>query len=108
MWFIPHRRPVDSRRDLPSFRADRGSQNPSTTHGSARKPTGRSAYSYLRDSSGEVTVVSPLNGTVQGRRNLPISAGDELSTDDPGRAEVALADGNVLHVGTGYARLMVV
>ena len=42
-----------------------------------------------------------LNGTVEARRNLPISAGDELSTDDPGRAEVALADGNVLHVGGG-------
>ena len=61
----------------------------------------RSAYSYLRETSGEVTVVSGLNGTVEARRNLPISPGDELRTDDPGRAEVALADGNVLHVGGG-------
>ena len=64
-------------------------------------PGNRSAYSYLRDTSGEVTVVSPLNGSVEARRNLPISTGDELKTDDPGRAEVALADGNVLHVGGG-------
>src|SRR5271154_519674 len=61
----------------------------------------RSAYSYVREVSGEVTVVSGLNGTVDARRNLPISPGDELRTDDPGRAEVALADGNVLHVGGG-------
>jgi hypothetical protein len=61
----------------------------------------RSAYTYLRDVSGEVTVISPMNGSVAARRNLPISTGDELKTDDPGRAEVALADGNVLHVGGG-------
>ncbi len=61
----------------------------------------RSAYSYLREASGEVTVISGLNGTVQARPNLPISPGDEIRTDDPGRAEIALADGNVLHVGGG-------
>lgn len=61
----------------------------------------RSAYSYVREVSGEVTVVSGLNGTVEARRNLPISPGDELRTDDPGRAEVALAEGSVLHVGGG-------
>ena len=61
----------------------------------------RSAYSYVRETSGEVTVVSGLNGTVEARRNLPISPGDEVRTDDPGRAEIALADGNVLHVGGG-------
>ncbi len=61
----------------------------------------RSAYTYIRDTEGQVTVVSGLNGTVDARRNLPVSAGDELRTDDPGRAEVALADGNVLDVGGG-------
>ncbi|HEY1434893.1 MAG TPA: FecR domain-containing protein, partial [Thermoanaerobaculia bacterium] len=61
----------------------------------------RSAYSYVREVSGDVTVVSGLNGTVEAARNLPISPGDELRTDDPSRAEVALADGNVLHVGGG-------
>ena len=63
----------------------------------------RSAYSYVRETSGDVTVISGLNGTVEARRNLPISPGDELRTDDPGRAEIALADGNVLHVGGGTA-----
>jgi hypothetical protein len=62
---------------------------------------GRSAYSYVREASGEVVVISPSNGEVQAKRNLPISAGDEMKTDDPARAEVALADGNVLHVGGG-------
>ncbi len=61
----------------------------------------RSAYTYIRDTEGQVTVISGLNGTVDARRNLPVSAGDELRTDDPGRAEVALADGNVLDVGGG-------
>ncbi len=62
---------------------------------------GRSAYSYVRDSSGQVLVISPSNGEVQARRNLPISAGDEMKTEDPARAEIALADGNILHVGGG-------
>ncbi len=61
----------------------------------------RSAYSYVREVSGEVTVVSALNGEVAARRNLPISAGDEVRTDDPGRAEIALADGSLVHVGGG-------
>ena len=61
----------------------------------------RSAYSYVRESTGEVTVQSELNGSVEARRNLPISAGDEVRTDDPARAEIALADGNVLHIGGG-------
>ncbi len=61
----------------------------------------RSAYSYVRESTGEVTVQSELNGSVEARRNLPISARDELRTEDAARAEIALADGNVLHVGGG-------
>src|SRR5262249_37146128 len=61
----------------------------------------RSAHSYLREASREATAMSPLNGTVEAKPNLPISAGDEIRTDDPGRAEIALADGNVLHVGGG-------
>ncbi len=67
----------------------------------AQTQTRRSAYSYMREVEGEVTVISPLNGSVEAKRNLPISAGDEIHTDDPGRAEIALADGNVLHVGGG-------
>ncbi len=67
----------------------------------AAAANGRSAYSYVRETSGEVLVVSPSNGEVQARRNMPISAGDEMKTEDPARAEVALADGNVLHVGGG-------
>src|SRR5262245_23482727 len=61
----------------------------------------RSAYSYVRDVDGSVTVVSEANGSVEARRNLPISAGDSLSTEDPARAEIAMADGNLLQVGGG-------
>ncbi|HYU16968.1 MAG TPA: DUF6600 domain-containing protein, partial [Candidatus Acidoferrum sp.] len=61
----------------------------------------RSGYSYVRELSGDVTVDSRWNGQIEARRNMPISAGDELSTDERGRAEIALADGNVLHVGGG-------
>src|SRR5262245_53245831 len=67
----------------------------------ASAANGRRAYSYGREASGEVTVVSPSNGEIQAKRNLPISAGDEMRTEDPARAEIALADGNVLHVGGG-------
>jgi hypothetical protein len=59
----------------------------------------RSGYSYIRELSGEVTVASRWNGQVEARRNMPISAGDELATGERGRAEIALADGGVLHVG---------
>ncbi len=58
----------------------------------------RSGYSYIRDATGEVSVLSKYNGTVDARRNLPISAGDEIDVSDGGRAEVALADGNVLFI----------
>ncbi len=69
--------------------------------GSAAAQGTRSAYSYVRETSGQVIVQSPSNGEVEARRNLPITAGDEMKTEDPARAEVALADGNILHVGGG-------
>ncbi len=69
--------------------------------GSAAAQNARSAYTYVREATGEVLVTSPTNGEVQARRNLPITAGDEMKTEDPARAEVALADGNILHVGGG-------
>jgi hypothetical protein len=61
----------------------------------------RSAYTYVREISGDATMESRWNGSVEVRRNMPISAGDELVTSDPGRVEVALADGNILHLGGG-------
>jgi len=67
----------------------------------ARADNGRSAYTYIRESTGQVTVDSSLNGEVEARRNMPLAAGDQMHTEDPARAEVALADGNVLHVGGG-------
>ena len=66
-----------------------------------RSPDGRSGYTYVRDMSGEVEVVSKFNGRVQARRNMPISVGDEITAADGARAEIGLADGNVLHVGGG-------
>jgi hypothetical protein len=78
----------------------------SQTQPDAHSPRGaysdsRSAYSYVREVDGQVTVVSEANGSVEARRNLPISAGDSLSTEDPARAEIAMADGNLLQVGGG-------
>jgi hypothetical protein len=61
----------------------------------------RSGYSYVRQAIGGVTVQSRLNGRVTARRNMPISAGDEILVSDAGRAEVGLADGNLLFVGGG-------
>ncbi|HZI67139.1 MAG TPA: DUF6600 domain-containing protein [Thermoanaerobaculia bacterium] len=61
----------------------------------------RNGYSYVRDTVGGVTVVSRFNGRVSARRNMPISAGDEIIVTDAGRAEVGLADGNLLFVGGG-------
>ncbi|MBC8647670.1 MAG: FecR domain-containing protein, partial [Thermoanaerobaculia bacterium] len=61
----------------------------------------RSAYSYVREASGEVSVISRYNGRIAARRNLPITAGDEIEVSEGSRAEIALADGNLLHVGGG-------
>jgi len=61
----------------------------------------RNGYSYVRDTVGGVTVISRLNGRVTARRNMPISAGDEILVNDSGRAEIGLADGNLLFVGGG-------
>ena len=61
----------------------------------------RSGYSYVRETVGGVTVISRFNGRVTARRNMPISAGDEILVNDAGRAEIGLADGNLLFVGGG-------
>ncbi|MGH9366271.1 MAG: DUF6600 domain-containing protein, partial [Thermoanaerobaculia bacterium] len=61
----------------------------------------RGGYSYMREVSGEVTVDSRWNGRVEASRNMPISVGDEVSVSGSGRAEIALADGNVLYLGGG-------
>ncbi len=72
-----------------------------TVWGEPAETARRSAYSYIRDLSGEVTVESRWNGTVEGRRNMPITSGDEIVTGERGRAEVSLADGSVLHIAGG-------
>ncbi len=61
----------------------------------------RNGYSYVRETVGGVTVDSRFNGRVSARRNMPISAGDEITVTDSGRAEIGLADGNLLFVGGG-------
>jgi len=61
----------------------------------------REGYSYLRESSGDVTVDSQWNGRVEASRNMPITVGDGIDVSSGGRAEVALADGNVLYIGGG-------
>src|SRR5713226_4166762 len=70
-------------------------------YASGRYAARRSAYTYVRAVSGEVTVVSKWNGRVPARRNMPISVGDEILAADGARVEIALADGNVLHLGGG-------
>ena len=39
----------------------------------------RSGYSYIRMITGEATVATRWNGSVEARRNMPISVGDEIS-----------------------------
>ena len=52
----------------------------------ARRDVERNGYSYVRETVGGVTVQSNLNGRVTARRNMPISAGDEILVSDAGRA----------------------
>jgi hypothetical protein len=61
----------------------------------------RNGYSYVREAVGGVTVQSRWNGRVSVRRNMPISAGDEILVSEAARAEIGLADGNLLFVGGG-------
>jgi hypothetical protein len=76
-----------------STNSDRSSDRPSDGQ--------RNGYSYVRETVGGVTVQSRWNGRVTARRNMPISAGDEILVSEAGRAEVGLADGNLLFVGGG-------
>ena len=76
--------------------ADESSYAPPSDNGGRR-----SAYSYIRVVTGDVAVTDPYNGRVAAGRNMPISTGDELTLADPARAEVALADGNLLELGGG-------
>ncbi len=61
----------------------------------------RSGYSYIRMMTGEATVASRWNGSVEARRNMPISVGDEISVSQAGKVEIGLADGNLLFLGGG-------
>ncbi len=61
----------------------------------------RGGYSYVREVDGEVTVDSRWNGRVEASRNMPISVGDAVTVSGSGRAEIGLADGNVLYLGGG-------
>ncbi len=61
----------------------------------------RGGYSYIRMMTGEATVESRWNGSVEARRNMPISVGDEISVSQAGRVEIGLADGNLLFLGGG-------
>src|SRR6478672_6036654 len=61
----------------------------------------REGYSYIRFMTGEASVASRWNGSVEARRNMPISVGDEISVSQAGRVEIGLADGNVLFLGGG-------
>ncbi len=61
----------------------------------------RSGYSYIRMMTGDATVATRWNGSVEARRNMPISVGDEISVSQGGRVEIGLADGNALYLGGG-------
>jgi len=81
---------------------DSSSRSTYSSRSSDRPSDGqRNGYSYVRETVGGVTVQSRWNGRVTARRNMPISAGDEILVSDAGRAEVGLADGNLLFVGGG-------
>jgi hypothetical protein len=61
----------------------------------------RSGYSYIRMMTGDATVATRWNGSVEARRNMPISVGDEISVSQTGRVEIGMADGNSLFLGGG-------
>jgi hypothetical protein len=61
----------------------------------------RTGYSYIRMMTGDATVGTRWNGSVEARRNMPISVGDEISVSQGGRVEIGLADGNALFLGGG-------
>ncbi len=58
----------------------------------------RERYSYLSDVGSEVSLVSRAEADSSARLNTPILAGDRISTGSTSRAEVILADGNILRI----------
>ena len=61
----------------------------------------REGYSYLSWVGSEVTLVSSAEDDSTARPNTPILVGDRISTGAASRAEVILADGNVLRIDVG-------
>ncbi len=58
----------------------------------------REGYSYLSYVGSEVSLVSIAEDDSSARMNTPILAGDRISTGSTSRAEVILADGNILRI----------
>ncbi|MBK9090435.1 MAG: FecR domain-containing protein [Holophagales bacterium] len=58
----------------------------------------REGYSYLSYVGAEVSLVSRAEDDSSARLNTPILAEDRISTGSTSRAEVVLADGNILRI----------
>ena len=58
----------------------------------------REGYSYLSYVGSEVTLLSRASDDPSARVNTPVMAGDRLQTGSSSRAELILADGNVLRI----------
>jgi hypothetical protein len=54
----------------------------------------RTSYSHVTAVEGSVSVISDANGRTEGRVNLPLSTGEQVTTQAGARAEIELADGN--------------
>jgi hypothetical protein len=58
----------------------------------------REGYSYVSHAGPEVSLVSKASDDSFARVNTPVMAGDRIQTGSSSRAEVILADGNVLRI----------
>ncbi|MCC6128484.1 MAG: FecR domain-containing protein [Acidobacteria bacterium] len=58
----------------------------------------RQAYSYISYAGGDVALISSADDDSTARVNTPVLAGDRIETSQSSRAELVLADGNILSV----------
>ena len=65
---------------------------------------GRTSYAHVTAVDGAGSVLSDSNGRADAQINLPIAESDQLVTQEGGRAEVELADGNRVQIA-GETRL---
>ncbi len=71
-----------------------------TAPDNSRATSNRTGYAHVTAAEGSGAVLSDANGRTEMQINLPLSESDQMVTNSGGRAEIELADGNRVQIGS--------